>query len=125
MTSINIQPPVLDLSLYAGDGVGFRLICTDEAGAPVPLTGTVEAQVRVDRLTDDLAIVEFGADLTNSGDGIVVLSLTGVQTQTLVDHPSSKNGKFTGVWDVEWVGDSAEPRTLCQGKVECLPDVTR
>jgi hypothetical protein len=124
---ISIQPPVLDLSLYAGDGVAFRLICKDdeEPPAPIPITGTVQAQVRLDRSAEALAIVAFSSDLTDADQGIIVLSLTGEQTQTLVEDPSSKKGKFTGVWDVQWVATDSEPRTLCQGKVECMADVTR
>jgi hypothetical protein len=122
---INVQPQVLDLALYAGDGVSFRLKCTTPAGAPIDVTGTVRAQVRLERLADDPAIVEFAADSVDAYLGIVVLSLTGDQTQDLSDHPSSVGGKFTGVWDVQWTPAGAEPRTLCQGKVECVTDVTR
>jgi hypothetical protein len=125
LASINVQPPVLDLSLYAGDGISFRLICKDETGSPVNITGTVEAQVRVDRSPTSSPIVEFTAGLTQSNQGTVMLSLTGDQTQTIMDDPSSKNGKFTGVWDVQWTPGGQEPRTLIQGKVECFADVTR
>ena len=51
MAVINIRPQVLDLMLYAGDGIEFRLICTDSGNAPVDITGTVRAQIRLDRLT--------------------------------------------------------------------------
>jgi hypothetical protein len=125
MPSINVQPAALDLALYAGDGVSFRLICTDNANDPVDVSGAMAAQVRVDRITDVAPIVEFNADLADAADGIVSLSLTGVDTQALVDHPSSKDGVFSGVWDVEWIPTGKEPRTLCQGKVECVADVTR
>lgn len=125
MANITIQPPVLDLSLYAGDGISFRLICEDEAGNQVNITGTVEAQVRVDRSEGSSSIVDFAADLAASNAGVITLSLTGAQTQLLVEDPSTQKGKFTGVWDVEWHALGKEPRTLCQGKVECYADVTR
>lgn len=125
MASIDIQPPVLDLSLYAGDGISFRLICTDEDGNQVNITGTVKAQVRVDRSENTSPIVDFTVDLTNGNAGIITLSLTGAQTQTLIMDPSSKKDKFTGVWDVQWTPAGSQPRTLCQGKVECVADVTR
>lgn len=129
MANITIQPPVLDLSFYAGDGVAFKLICTDDAEPPAPVnvSGTVEAQVRLDRATEDPPIVEFSSDLTQAAQGIIILSLTGEQTQPLVVHPSVKpgSGKFAGVWDLQWTKAGAEPRTLCQGKVECLADVSR
>lgn len=122
---INVQPQILNLALYAGDGISFRLICKDLAGAPVDITGTVRAQIRVRPTEDDPPIVEFTAGLTDAYLGVVVLSLTGDQTQELVDDPSSSGGKFVGVWDIEWDPATSEPRTLCQGKVECVSDVTR
>lgn len=125
MASISIQPPVLDLSLYAGDGISFRLICKDETGNQVNVSGAIEAQVRVDRATTSSPIVEFAADMTSANAGIISLSLTGAQTQELVDDPSTSKGKFTGVWDVQWTASGKQPRTLCQGKVECMADVSR
>jgi hypothetical protein len=44
---INLQPQTLDLALYAGDGVEFRLVCTNTAGAPIDVTGTIKAQIRL------------------------------------------------------------------------------
>lgn len=123
---INLLPEVLDLMLYSGDGISLRLSCKDKAGAPVDVTGGVKAQIRVDRLTPtDPPIVEFDASLVDAYLGVVVLSLTGAQTQALISDPSSSNGKFTGVWDVQWTPSGSQPRTLCQGKVECVADVTR
>jgi hypothetical protein len=126
-SQISIQPPVLDLLLYAGDGISFKLICTNDAEPPEPVnvTGDIAAQIRVDRLSTDPAIVEFSSDVSGAATGEIVLSLTGEQTQDLIEHESVVKGKFTGSWDVQWTADSAEPRTLCQGKVECLADVTR
>lgn len=121
MATINVQPSVLDLVLYAGDGVEFRLICTDSDEAPVDITGSVEAQIRTDRLSTDPPIVEFTVGMVDAYQGIIVLSLTGEQTQALVGD----TGKFTGVWDVAWEPAGAHSRTLCQGKVECVADVTR
>lgn len=125
MAKINVQPSVLDLFLYAGDGVDFRLICTDSEDNPVDIHGVVEAQIRLNRAVDSESLVAFTADMVDPGHGIVKLILTGDQTQALVDDPSASNGKFTGVWDVQWTATGAEPRTLCQGKVECVADVTR
>lgn len=122
---INVQPQVLDLGLYAGDGISIRLVCKDSSGAPVDITGTVKAQIRLDRMSPDPAIVEFTSDLVDAYLGVAILSLTGVQTQTLMADPSTKAGKFTGVWDVQWSPSGSPPRTLCQGKVECIADVTR
>lgn len=124
-SQINLQPQALNLMLYAGDGVEFRLICTNGANAPIDITGIVKAQIRLERLAPDPAIVEFGTNMVDAYAGVVILSLTGVQTQTLSQHPSSKEGKFIGVWDVQWAPANKQPRTICQGIVECVADVTR
>jgi len=127
MADLDIQPPVLNISFYAGDGVGFKLICVDDEDppAPIPIDGTIEAQVRVNRDPTALSVVAFSSDMTDAGDGIIILSLTGDQTQDLIEHASTKKNKFKGVWDVEWTAPGSEPRTLIQGDVECLADVTR
>lgn len=121
MPTINVRPAVLDLLLYAGDGVDFRLICTDGEGAPIDITGNVIAHIRQDRVNPDAPLAEFAVGMVDAYQGIIVLTLTGDQTQTLID-PS---GKFTGVWDAQWEPSSGQPRTLCQGKVECVADVSR
>ena len=122
---INLQPQVLDLALYAGDGVSFRLVCTDGDGDTIDITGSVKAQVRLDRLTPDPPIVSFTTGMVDAYQGIIVLSLTGAQTAQLSADPSAKSGKFTGVWDIQWTPAGQQPRTLCQGQVECVSDVTR
>lgn len=123
--AINLQPETLDLSLYAGDGVEFRLLCTDNAQAPIDVSGETEAQVKLDRLEDTVPLVSFTTDMINAAQGVIELSLTGADTQLLAADPSSKSGKFIGVWDLQWTPTGKEPRTICQGKVECLADVTR
>lgn len=123
--SVDLQPRFIDLKLYAGDGVQFRFTFRDNANALVNITGTVKAQIREKRLAVDPPVTEFDSDLTDGAEGVVILSLTGDQTQELVSHISSKNGKFNGVWDVEWEPEDSEPYTICQGKVECVADVTR
>jgi hypothetical protein len=102
------------------------LICKDKTGAPIDVNGAVKAEIRVDRTTpDEDPIVAFTVGVVDAYQGIIVLSLTGDQTETLSDHPSSKAGKFTGVWDLQWTPAELQPRTLCQGKVECVADVTQ
>lgn len=118
---INLQPQVLDLALYAGDGVEFRLVCTNTAGAPIDVTGTIKAQIRLERLTPDPPVAQFGVNSVDAYQGIIVLSLTDEQTQDLVGD----TGKFNGVWDIQWAPATGQARTLCQGKVECVADVTR
>ena len=125
MPQINVQPQILDLKLYAGDGVEFRLVCTDSAGDPIDVTGTVKAQIRLDRLSTSTPVVEFTINSVDAYQGIIVLSLTGDQTTALMTDSSNTSGVFSGVWDIQWTPASSQPRTLCQGKVECVSDVTR
>lgn len=124
---LSIQPSVLDLALYAGDGISFKLICTDNANPPQPvnLTGDVQAQIRVDRSSTDPPVATFSADMSGADIGEITLSLTGDDTSGLMDGAGVTKGKFTGQWDVQWTPTGGEPRTLCQGKVECIADVTR
>ena len=122
---IKLQPDVVDLILYAGDGVDLPLSCTDGAGAPIDLTGAVEAFIRLERLTPDPPIVAFSVNASDAYLGKVILSLTGDQTMELSTDDSAKSGKFIGVWDVQWTPAGRQPRTLCQGRVECVADVTR
>jgi hypothetical protein len=119
---INLQPQVLNLELYAGDGVEFRLVCTDVNGAPIDVNGTVLAQVKLER-ADSSALATFTVGLVDAYQGIVILSLSGAQTAALV--ADSPTGKFVGVWDIQWTPSGKQPRTLCQGTVECVTDVTR
>ncbi len=125
--TLSIQPSVLDLALYAGDGVSFKLICTDNEDPPQPvnLTGDIQAQIRVDRSSSDPPVATFSADMSGADIGEITLSLTGEQTADLMDGAGVAKGKFTGVWDIQWTQTSGQPRTLCQGKVECIADVTR
>lgn len=118
---ITYDPQILDLILYAGDGTSFNLTVTDPVKVAVPLTGTMIAQIRAERDSPDPPSAEFDVDLTSSALGIAVFSLTGADTQALVED----DVPFKGVWDVQWTPENGEPVTLCQGSVECVPDVSR
>jgi hypothetical protein len=113
----------VDLTLYAGDDVEFRLICKDPDGDPIDISGSMAAQIRLDRKAASAVLVEFTTQMLDTANGIALLSLTGDQTTSLITDWDA--GKFSGVWDVQWTTASGETRTLCQGKVECLADVTR
>ncbi len=119
--TINYVPQSVDLILYAGDGTSFSLTVTDPDKVPINLTGTMLAQIRVERDSVDPPSAEFDIDLTNAANGVAVLELSGADTQALVVDDT----KFVGVWDIQWTPTNGEPMTLCQGKVECMPDVSR
>ena len=118
---IDLQPEVVDLVLYAGDGVDLPLTCTDGAGAPIDITGAVTAQIRAARLTPDPPVAAFSVNAADAYQGKIILSLTGEQTAQLANG----SDRFSGVWDVQWTPAGSQPRTLVQGKVECVADVTR
>lgn len=120
MPTIDLSPQELDIVLYSGDGAIFRLVVTNKDAQPVPLTGTIEAQIRAKRGTEDAPAAQFNVDMTDADTGVAILSLTGEQTHTLAE-----TRKFVGVWDVEWTPEGSSPRTLVQGKVECELDVSR
>lgn len=122
--TIDLSPQELDLILYSGDGIRFRLVITDKDDQPVNVTGEVKAQIRARRgtpATEDPE-AEFDVDMSQADTGIITLTLTGAHTQALTPNPGKR---FVGAWDVEWTPLDSQPRTLCQGKVECYLDVTR
>lgn len=120
---IDLRPTVCTLLLYAGDGFTIKLSCLDTEGTPIDITGTVSAQIRADRIhPNDPPLVSFIASLVDAYLGIIILSLTSAQTADLLGNNADK---FTGVWDVQWTPADKEPRTLIQGTVECVADVTR
>jgi len=124
VAEIDLSPDVLDIVLYAGDGVRFRLVATDLNEDPVPLLGTFEAEIRAKRPDPDPVQAQFAIDTTDAATGIIVLSLTGTQTQLLVPALSTEK-KWLGFWDVQWTPVDEEPKTLCQGKVTVWRDVSR
>jgi hypothetical protein len=117
---ISLVPSELDLDLYAGDGVSLVFTLSDSDGQPLNVTGAVTAQLRATRGDIDPS-ADFTADLTNGAQGEVVLSLSGAQTQALIGQKET----FEGVWDMQWTRVGSEPVTVLQGKVTCVPDVTR
>src|SRR4051794_27843134 len=96
-SKISLVPSELDMELYAGDGVELVLSLTDSSGGSLNVTGAVLAQIRV-AVGDMAAAAEFASDITEGATGKVVLSLTGLQTASLIQGAQ----KFSGVWDMQW-----------------------
>jgi hypothetical protein len=118
---VNVIPRRVDLTVYAGDGVELRLTAVNaETGDILDLAGEIGAQVKVSR-SDTEPITEFTVDADKAADGILDLSLSGEQTAALLTDSS----RFQGVWDVQWIADGEQPRTLVQGDLTCDLDVTR
>jgi hypothetical protein len=121
MAGIDVQPPVLDLSFYAGDGFEFTLNCTDVNGDPIDIVGIFSAHIKLNRTVDEI-VTSFAINDDGASQGALILFLTGEQTQELI--PLGKS-KFSGVWDLQWMPDDSYPRTIVQGSVGCTVDVTR
>jgi hypothetical protein len=118
MATLTVQPTVLDLKLYAGDGFTMRMIFVDKiSGDPWPADGEWLAQVRASPPDTDI-LTDFTVDTTDAATGIILLSLSGVQTATLAE-----NGQAT--WDVQQIETGADPRTWYRGVVRTISDVTR
>jgi hypothetical protein len=118
---INLRPVVWNLLLYSGDGFSVSIACVN-ANLPVDMSGSVTAEIRADRLhPSDPPLASFDVSMVDAYLGIVTLSLSGAQTDALVVDGTDK---FVGVWDVQWTPAGKEPRTLVQGAVECVADVT-
>jgi hypothetical protein len=114
-------PQRVNLVLYAGDGASLRLTATNaENGNSLNLAGELTAQVKAKR-TDEEPLVEFAINAEQAANGILDLFLTGEQTSELF----ADGKQFKGAWDVQWLADGEEPRTLVQGNVICDLDVTR
>jgi hypothetical protein len=118
--SISRVPPIIDLELYAGDGIGIKFTMKDPAGNPWPLDGDVTSQVKNKR-TDTDPLVSWTVDPSQFAQGIILISLTGTQTASLI--PEGKQA-FNGVWDLQYIPTGSEAMTLFQGKVTCDADVT-
>ena len=115
---ISLLPMNVDIELYAGDGASLRLVVQTIDGDPVPIDGTVRAQIRASRTNPTIA-ASFTPDLSEGLDGVIALSLSGLDTASLVN-----GSDFSGVWDVEWDATDREPITLLQGKATCSLDVS-
>lgn len=120
---IDTRPSVVNLLIYAGDGLDIKLTFLTKDGAAIDITGSVAAQIRPDRThPNDPPLVAFNVNMVDAYEGVIVLSLTEEQTISLLDGSPDK---FEGVWDVQWTPEDEEPKTVIQGDVECTPDVTR
>lgn len=112
MAVIDARPMTTDLHVYAGDDLKLHVAVTDDAGAPIDLTGyTAMAQVR--DTTDGATSIDFTATVAAGGIDLVMASAL---TTTL---PAK------GVWDVQITSATSEVTTLAGGRVTVTPDVTR
>ena len=106
-----------NIPIYAGDSVylEYRFRTAPEpGGAPVDLSAwTFEAQWRRTRSAE--AYVEFTVDQSDKANGVIVLTLTSAQAQSLGSD---------GFMDLRGVNGS-EVRTFLQARTVWTQDVTR
>ena len=111
-----------DFSIDQGGDVAFQLELTENDGSTKNLTGhTVEAKMKKSFGADDA--ISFDAIVSQPAtDGIVVLSLTNEQTDSL-----STRGRY--VYDVEltYYDSDQNPivERILEGKIKVTPSVTR
>lgn len=105
-----------DLKIEQGATFALEIVCKDDAGAVLPLTGCVAAaQVRY-KISDASPAATF-TTYVDEANGIVTLSLSASDTSGL--------SRTYGVWDanIEWPGGSVQ--RLVEGAVEISLEVTR
>lgn len=107
------EPARVDLKMVAGDSFSKEFRLREQDGTAIDLTGlTGRAQVR-DRPGGEL-LAEFTVGPLDA-TGVVTISLTTAQTRALP-------GK--GVWDLELDGGATNTKTIVQGDVKVIPDIT-
>lgn len=131
MAILSYNPPVLDLVVYAGDDTSIPMTISS-GGEPVNIAGEHTSQIRLTRDGDVLGniIVEY-TDLEN---GEARLLITSELSNTLVLDAEENTDyfgnelitapMFQGVWDWNYSVDTVN-RTLVQGKITVIKDVTR
>jgi hypothetical protein len=105
-----------DIDIYKGDTYAHELRLKDSSNAVINIsTRSYTGQIRKKR-NSDIVLLDFAASITNGANGVVVFSLTPVQTATL------SAGVY--VYDFQEVNASVVT-TLVTGNVTVTGDVTR
>jgi hypothetical protein len=111
------KPGKYDMAVYQGDSFALTITLVDKATAgPVDLTGhTALSQIR-SRVSDDLPLVEFDADVDGPA-GVIRLSL---DADTAAQLPPGGQ-----VWDVQTTAPDGTVRTWVAGKAQITAQVSR
>lgn len=118
MSTVDVSPATLDLTLYAGDGFSMRVsFINKETGVPWPVDGVWVAQIRTTASAVD-TLAEFAIDITDAVNGNITVSLTGDDTRACLVSS-------VAYWDLEQTPPGGQPRTWYSGKVKTTQDVTR
>lgn len=104
-------PKTLNLSIYEGDDFVLVVSIVDEAGAAVDITGFTYEAVVLDSAGAVSATAT--ASVTNAAGGLVKVSLTDVQTDTL-------SGRLN--WKLTQTDAGSLVRTLLRGYITIVAD---
>jgi hypothetical protein len=131
MATLSYNPPVLDLVVYAGDDTSIPMTVT-AGGVGVNLTGEHQAQIRATR--DGELLGSFSILYIDLPNGELELKLASETTEALIVDAVEKTEyfgndlvtapMFEGVWDWHYTVGTVT-RTLAQGKITVIKDVTR
>jgi hypothetical protein len=138
MADLDLTPPALNLTAYAGDDREVTILVTDSGGAPFPLTAPFLCQVRSDYSDPDPAAAELPFTSAVPADGVGVLTIPGSVTAGLLAGAGAQTVQWrsggsvfaqqvwTGVWDLQQGTDATDDvLTLCGGTFTVKGDVTR
>jgi hypothetical protein len=113
MSSIEIIPGELDISIYKGDTIYKTLTLTDGNNAPLDLS-TCNIVMQVRSKPGEVVLIEL-----TEGTGLTVSSNT-----VLIDHTVTID-KGSYKWDMQFTFDSGITRTYVAGGFSVLDDITR
>ena len=124
MATLTQLPDQVDLSFVAGDTFRIRVRVVDpESSAALPLA-EYSFLAEIAKMPERTIVAEF--EVTPDPDdptAAVILTLSPTETAVL---PGMGDGKeFKGIWDLEVTFPNDDVRTVANGTVTCILDVSR
>lgn len=117
MALADLRPAVLDLALYAGDGIAFTVHIKDEDGVAVDVSAyTWVATWRPTRSSPDTDKITLSIDSSGAASGDLLVSIPATSSRVMT--PS-------GDWDLQGTIGAGDPTTIVTGNVTIQQDVTR
>ncbi len=117
--TISYQPAIVHFAdLVQGDTLSFKITLTDDAAAPIDITGTT-ADMEIKRADDSLVLaltVGNGIEYTDAGNGEMTITVEAADTAGL-------DPEYTYKYDVQWTNGTTI-RTLAWGTIKTIEQVT-
>jgi hypothetical protein len=131
MAILSYNPPVLDLVVYAGDDTYIPMTISS-GGDPVNITGTHSSQIRLTRDGELLGTIQVVIPEPTNGEATLVISsetadalvVDAVENTDYFGNELITAPMFQGVWDWNYSVGNVN-RTMVQGKITVIKDVTR